>query len=89
MAAEFCSRNTDRAFRSSRIVVDLAVQPKGGPARQRQLHTHGATAAMLASTGEYFHALRDARQKFSILVMREITQAVKAKQQVENVPRSP
>jgi len=30
-----------------------------------------------ASEGEYFHALRDARQKFSILAIREISQATK------------
>lgn len=58
------------------LVVDLDVQPKKGQARKRQIHTHGATAAMLASEGEYFHALRDARQKFSILAIREISQAV-------------
>ena len=59
------------------LVVDLDVQPKKGQARQRQIHTRGATAAMLASEGEYFHALRDARQKFSILAIREISQATK------------
>lgn len=58
------------------IVVDLTVQPKTGAARQRHIHTHGMTAAMLASEGEYFHALRDARQKFSILAAREIAEAV-------------
>lgn len=60
------------------ILVDLDVQPKQGEARHRQVHTHGATAAMMASEGEYFHALRDARQKFSIIATREIIQAVKA-----------
>jgi hypothetical protein len=60
---------------NSAMLVDLAVQPKSGPPRQRQIHTHGATAAMLASEGEYFHALRDARQKFSILVAKEIQEA--------------
>jgi len=59
------------------LVVDLDVQPRQGEARHRQIHTHGATAAMLASEGEYFHALRDARQKFSILATQEILQAVK------------
>lgn len=58
------------------LVVGLAVQAKDRPVRQRQIHTHGATAAMLASKGEYFHALRDARQKFSILAIREISQAL-------------
>jgi hypothetical protein len=62
---------------NANLLVDLAVQPKSGTARQRRLHTRGATAAMLASTGEYFHALRDARQKFSIFTAREITQALK------------
>jgi hypothetical protein len=61
------------------LVVDLDVQPKSGEVRHRQIHTHGATAAVLASEGEQFHALRDARQKFSILVTREIAQALKPK----------
>ncbi|MSU64145.1 MAG: hypothetical protein EXS31_17425, partial [Pedosphaera sp.] len=38
------------------IVVDLDMQPKQGSARHKQIHTHGATVAMLASEGEYFHA---------------------------------
>lgn len=62
---------------NSSLMVDLTVQPKDGAARQRQIHTRGATAAMLASEGEYFHALRDARQKFSILATREIAQVLK------------
>lgn len=36
-----------------------------------------AQPARVASEGEYFHALRDARQKFSILAIREISQATK------------
>jgi len=59
------------------IVVDLEVQPRKGDARRKQVHTHGATGAMLASEGEYFHALRDARQKFSILAIREVSQAIR------------
>lgn len=59
------------------LVVDLEVQPKKGEPRRKQIHTRGATAAMLASEGEYFHALRDARQKFSILATREILRATK------------
>lgn len=59
------------------LVVDLEVQPKSGGARHRTIHTHGATAAMLASEGEYFHAFRDAREKFSIFTVREISQALK------------
>ena len=61
------------------FVVDLEVQPKNGEVRRKQIHTHGATAAMMASEGEYFHALRDARQKFSIIATREISDAIKAK----------
>jgi hypothetical protein len=61
------------------LVVDLDVQPKQGEARHRQIHTHGATAAVLASEGEYFHALRDCREKFSIFTIREISQALKPK----------
>lgn len=63
------------------LVVDLDVQPKNGEARHREIHTHGATAAMLASEGEYFHALRDCREKFSILAVQEISDAGKAKPQ--------
>lgn len=61
------------------LVVDLDVQPKQGEARHRQIHTHGATAAVLASEGEYFHALRDSREKFSVFTIREISQALKPK----------
>jgi hypothetical protein len=64
---------------NSQLVVDLDVQPRQGEARHKQIHTHGATAAMLASEGEYFHAFRDAREKFSILTAREISEALKAK----------
>lgn len=62
---------------NSVMLVDLKVQPKTGAARQREIYTHGATAAMLASEGEYVHALRDARQKFSVLTAKEILQAGK------------
>jgi hypothetical protein len=62
------------------LVVDLDVQPKNGEPRRRTIHTHGATAAMLASEGEYFHAFRDAREKFSIFTAREISQALKTNQ---------
>ena len=61
------------------LVADLDVQPKQGEARHRQIHTHGATAAVLASEGEYFHALRDCREKFSIFTIQEISQALKPK----------
>jgi len=61
------------------LVVDVDVQPKQGEAMHRQIHTHGATAAMLASEGEYFHAMRDAREKFSIFTIQEISQALKPK----------
>jgi hypothetical protein len=59
------------------MVVDIDVQAKKGAPRHKQIHAHGATAAMLASEGEYFHALRDARQKVSLLVIREISDALK------------
>jgi hypothetical protein len=59
------------------LLVDLDVQSKNGKVRHKQIHTHGATAASMASEGEHFHSLRDARQKFSIIAMREISQAVK------------
>jgi hypothetical protein len=62
------------------LAVDLSVQPKSGTTRQRQIHTHGATAAMMASEGEYLHAMRDARQKFSILATREIVQALESRE---------
>ena len=59
------------------LVVDLDVQPKIGEARHKRIHTRGATAASMASEGEHFHALRDARQKFSILVIRDLSQVLK------------
>jgi hypothetical protein len=59
------------------MLVDLEIQAKQGPARHKQIHTHGATGVAMASEGEYFHALRDARQKFSVIAIREITQAIK------------
>ncbi len=58
------------------LVVDLVVQPRGGEAQKRRIHNHGATGAMLASEGEYFHSLRDARQKFFILTMDQISQVL-------------
>lgn len=61
------------------LVIDLDLQPKQGETRHKQIHTHGATAAMLASEGEYFHAFRDAREKFSILTAREIAETLKPK----------
>ena len=61
------------------LVVDVEVQVGRGEVRRKRIHTHGATAAMLASEGEYFHALRDARQKFSIFVIQEISAALKSK----------
>jgi hypothetical protein len=62
-----------------KFVVDLDVQPKQGEARHRQIYTHGATAAILASEGEYFHALRDCREKFSIFTIQEISLALTQK----------
>ncbi len=59
------------------LVVDVEVQAGQGEVRRKRIHTHGATAAMLASEGEYFHALRDARQKFSIFVIQEISAVLK------------
>ena len=58
------------------LAVDFEVQPKSGMARRRQIHTHGMTVAVLASEGEYFHAMRDAREKFSFFAIREISQAL-------------
>ena len=59
------------------LVVDLSVQPGGGPVRHRQVYTHGATAAPAASTASFFHALRESRQKFSSLATQEIAEALK------------
>ena len=71
------------------LVVDLEVQPRQGAVRKTQIHTHGATAAMLASEGEYFHALRDCRQKFAILAIKELSQALKANSSVSNQRTQP
>lgn len=61
------------------MVVDVEWQIGSGEVRRRQIHTHGATAAMLASEGEYFHALRDARQKVSIFIIQDVVAGLKAK----------
>lgn len=59
------------------FVVDIDVRTRQGAVQHRQIHTRGATAASLASEGEFFHALRDCRQKFSIFAIREMAQALK------------
>jgi len=59
------------------LVVELTLQPKNGTARQKRIHTHGMTLAVLASEGEYLHAFRDARQQFSILAIRELKETLK------------
>ena len=64
----------------ARLIVDIDVQPKQGEPRHKQIYTRGMTAAFLASEGEYFHAFRDAREKFSIITAREIAAALKSKQ---------
>lgn len=62
---------------SGNLVVDLELQPKLGTARHLLTHTHGGTVAMLASEGEYFHALRECRQKLSIILSHELAQTRK------------
>lgn len=61
------------------MVVDVEWQIGKGEVRHRQIHTHGATAAILASEGEYFHALRDARQKVAIFVIQDLVADLKPK----------
>ncbi len=61
------------------MVIDLNVQPKQGEARHQEIHTHGATAAFATSEGEYFHAYRDAREKFLDFTAQEIAESLKAK----------
>jgi len=62
---------------SGELVVDVDVQPKQGGARHKQIHTHGGTLASLASEGEYYHALRECQQKFSIFASRELAQSMR------------
>jgi hypothetical protein len=69
----------------AQLVIDLGVQPKSGEVWLKTIHTHGATAAVLASEGEYFHAYRDARQKFSILACRQISEAFKVKKESDRL----
>jgi hypothetical protein len=61
------------------IVVDVEWQVGQGEVHRRQIHTHGATAAVLASEGEYFHALRDARQKVAIFIIQDLIADLRAK----------
>ena len=68
------------------MVVDVEWQMGAGEVRRRQIHTHGATAAMLASEGEYFHALRDARQKVAIFIIEDLAVGLNAVLQTIKFP---
>ncbi len=59
------------------LVVDLELQPKGGPCSHKVLHTNGGTTAWVGSTAEFYKPLRECRQKFSWLATREIKVALK------------
>jgi hypothetical protein len=78
-ALQLCSMDMYMTV-DGQMVVDLEVQPKQGETRHRQIHTHGMTVAVLASEGEYFHALRDCREKFAIFTIQEISKALAKKQ---------
>jgi hypothetical protein len=52
------------------LVIDLEVKNRQGAVRHKQIHTHGF--ASLASEGEFYHALRECRQKFSAIAGGEI-----------------
>lgn len=54
------------------LVVDFDLQPTGGTAHPVHLHTEGGTVGWVGSTSEFYHALRECRQKMSWLVTREI-----------------
>ncbi len=58
------------------LVVDLELQPKDRPASHALLHTEGGTVAWVGATSEFYKPLRECRQKFSWLVMREILKAL-------------
>jgi hypothetical protein len=59
------------------LVVDLEVKPKGNAAMHKTLHTNGGQVAWVASTSEFYHPLRESRQKISWLISREIQNALK------------
>jgi hypothetical protein len=59
------------------LVVELAVKPKGGDPVKTMVHTGGGTVAWVASEGEFYKAIRECRQKFSWLAMREMEKAIK------------
>jgi len=59
------------------LVVDLEVKPKGGAAMHKKLHTNGGQVAWVGSTAEFYHPMRESRQKISWLISREIQNALK------------
>jgi hypothetical protein len=61
---------------SADLLVDLELTPKSGEKRSKTFHTTGSTLASMASEGEYYHALREARQKLSSLTMSEISNSL-------------
>jgi hypothetical protein len=62
------------------LVVDLELQPKGRAASHSHLHTEGGTTAWVGATSEFYEPLREARQKMSWLITREVIKAVKPQQ---------
>lgn len=60
------------------LVVDLELQPKGRTASHVLLHTEGGTVAWVGSTSEFYHPLRECRQKVSWLITQEILKALKS-----------
>jgi hypothetical protein len=60
------------------LVVDLELKPGAGEERSMQVHTHGWDVGLVYSEDEYLYSFRAARQKFSLLVAREIREMVAA-----------
>src|SRR6266700_2364522 len=59
------------------LLVEIELNPKRGEKRNKTFHTTGGTLAAMASEGEYYHALREARPKLSALTMAEISGALR------------
>jgi hypothetical protein len=59
------------------LVVDVVFQPKGKPAYTKTLHAEGKLSAWSQSSFEYYQPIRLAQQKWMLLLLPEIENALK------------